>query len=247
MNRFVSMLRTGRQILAFDPSGRGRAAEVFGDLAKARRVSVVVPGVGTELLSFERTQLRYSAPVGMAKALHRRMHTARPKLPSATIAWADYAAPRGVGVDAATGELAERGALRLNALVRALPATATVALMCHSYGSVVCGVAGKDAPARVTDIAVAGSPGMRADEAADLGTEARVWAMQAEHDWIADVPHLDFGGLGHGADPMSPAFGARRLATEGASGHTGYFVPGSGSLRNLAAIGTGDYSSTTRL
>ncbi|MDK1473965.1 alpha/beta hydrolase [Streptomyces sp. 549] len=247
MNRFLSMLRDGRQILAFDPSGRGRAAEVFGDLGTARRVSVVVPGVDTELLTFERTQQRYSAPVGMAQALHRSERAARPGLPSATIAWADYRAPRGVGVDAATGGLAEQGAQRLNALLRALPGGSTVALMCHSYGSVLCGVAGREAPARVTDIAVAGSPGMRAEQVSELGTRARVWAMRAEHDWIADVPHLEFGGLGHGTDPVSPGFGARRLSTEGATGHTGYFRPGSGSLRNLAAIGTGDYTLTTRL
>ncbi|MGW3375488.1 alpha/beta hydrolase, partial [Streptomyces hydrogenans] len=31
--------------VAFDPTGTGRAAEVLGDLERARRVSVVVPGV----------------------------------------------------------------------------------------------------------------------------------------------------------------------------------------------------------
>ena len=55
MHRLESMLTAGRQILSFDPSGDGRAAEVFGDLTKARRVSVVVPGVDTNLSTFERT------------------------------------------------------------------------------------------------------------------------------------------------------------------------------------------------
>ncbi len=43
MHRFTSMLGPQRQILAFDPTGRGRAAEVFGDLRDARRVSVSSP------------------------------------------------------------------------------------------------------------------------------------------------------------------------------------------------------------
>ena len=247
MNRFKSLLDDKRQILVFDPTGRGRAAEVFGDLEKADRVSVVVPGVDTELLTFERTQLKYTAPVGMAQAVYDRSRSAAPKVRTATIAWADYTAPRGVGVSAATGDLAEEGAQRLNALVRALPRGATVTLMCHSYGSVVCGVAGPKSPGRVTDVVVAGSPGMRLGNAAELGGQRRLWAMRADGDWIADIPHLNFGGIGHGDDPAEPGFGAHRLATRGAAGHKAYFEPNTGSLANLAAIGTGSYGSATSL
>lgn len=55
LDRFRSLLKGGRQILAFDPSGKGRAAEVFGNLDRAARVSVVVPGVDTHLLTLERS------------------------------------------------------------------------------------------------------------------------------------------------------------------------------------------------
>ncbi len=44
MHRYESLLGEGRQILAFDPTGSGRVAEVFGNLATARRVSVVCTG-----------------------------------------------------------------------------------------------------------------------------------------------------------------------------------------------------------
>lgn len=247
MNRFASLLKAGRQLLAFDPSGRGRAAEVFGDLSTARRISVVVPGVDTDLLTFERTRLKYTAPVGMAQALHAGQSRPGGDEGTATIAWADYGAPRGVGTDAATGESARKGSERLNRMVGALPGAATVALMCHSYGSVVCGLAAHEAPERVTDIAVAGSPGVRADRAADLeGGNIRLWAAQATDDWIAEIPHLELGGLGHGPDPAARRFGARLLSTEGVTGHTGYFVPGSTTLRSLAALGTGDYGSVAR-
>ncbi|MFC9143033.1 alpha/beta hydrolase [Streptomyces bacillaris] len=243
MHRFRSMLAKDRQILAFDPSGRGRAAEVFGDLDRASRVSVVVPGVDTELLTLERTRRVNSAPVGMAKSLYGAERAASPGTRTAVIAWADYTAPAGLGVDAMLGGLAAEGAVRLNALVGALPGTSTVSLFCHSYGSVVCGVAAGKAPRRVADIAVAGSPGMRAESAARLDTDARIWAMRDRDDWIEDVPHLEFGGIGHGADPVDPAFGARLVSAAGASGHSGYFEPGTESLGNLAAIAVGAYGS----
>ncbi|NJP99549.1 hypothetical protein HCK00_03075 [Streptomyces sp. PLAI1-29] len=241
--RYASLLRPGRQILAFDPTGPGRVAEVFGDLTAARRVSVVVPGVDTEVVTFERSRGPYSAPVGMARALHSAERAAAPGVRTAVIAWADYTAPAGIGMDAAAGRLAARGALGLTALVRALPGTAKVALFCHSYGSVVCGVAARSLPPRVTDIAVAGSPGMRAERVSDLGGHARVWATRDTGDWIEDVPNLELGALGHGVDPVSPGFGARRLSAEGAFGHAGYFVPGTASLENFARVGVGDLAA----
>ncbi|WP_455356267.1 alpha/beta hydrolase [Streptomyces sp. SYSU K217416] len=244
-HRIESLLRGGRQILSFDPTGAGRAAEVFGDLDRAERVSVVVPGVDTNLLTFEKTRRRYAAPVGMAQSLYAAERSASPRTRTAVIAWADYTAPVGLGMDAAIGRLAADGAERLASLVGALPGRPSVALFCHSYGSVVCGVAAAELPARVTDIAVAGSPGMRVEKAAELGTRARVWAMRDADDWIGDVPYLAVGGLGHGADPVTPAFGARILSADGATGHAGYFEPHTGSLANLARIGVGSYATVT--
>ncbi|MEU3752300.1 alpha/beta hydrolase [Streptomyces olivoreticuli] len=239
MHRFESLMDGGRQILAFDPTGAGRVAEVTGDLDRAERVSVVVPGVDTNVLTFEKTQRAYTAPVGMARSLYAAEQKASPGTRTAVIAWADYTSPAGVGMDAATGKLATEGALRLRALVRALPGSAPVSLFCHSYGSVVCGVAVRDMSPRVTDVAVAGSPGMRADHVSELRTSARIWAMRDPDDWIQGVPHLEVGGLGHGADPVSAGFGARLLSSRGAEGHAGYFEPGTTSLANFAGIGVG--------
>ncbi|RKN75588.1 hypothetical protein D7231_09245 [Streptomyces klenkii] len=239
MHRFESLRQDGRQILAFDPTGDGRVAEVIGDLDRAQRVSVVVPGVDTNLLTFEKSQRAYSAPVGMARSLYDAERKAAPGTRTAVIAWADYTSPAGVGMDAATGKLAAEGALRLRAAVRALPGDSRVALVCHSYGSVVCGVAARELSPRVTDVAVAGSPGMRAEHVSELRTSARIWAMRDPDDWIQGVPHLEVGGLGHGADPVSQGFGARVLSARGAEGHAGYFEPGTTSLANFAGIGVG--------
>ncbi|MER7764750.1 alpha/beta hydrolase [Streptomyces sp. NPDC097619] len=242
-HRLRSLLTGERRILAFDPTGSGLVAEVFGDLDTADRVSVIVPGADTDLLTFERTARRYTAPVGMAESLLEAEKAAAPGLRTAVIAWAGYTTPDGVGMDAATGRLAVNGARRLGALIGALPGHGPVALFCHSYGSVVCGVAARRLPPRVTDLSVAGSPGMRAGSAAALRTTARVWAVRDSGDWIADVPYLEFGGLGHGADPVDPDFGSRVLAADGARGHTGYFTPGTLSLDNFAKIGTGSFGS----
>ncbi|KUN28727.1 hypothetical protein AQJ23_07270 [Streptomyces antibioticus] len=243
MHRYEALMADPRHILAFDPEGSGRVAEVFGNLTKAERISVVVPGVDTDLLTFQRTYRKYSAPVGMAKSLYAAEKAASPSVRTAVIAWADYTAPGGIGLDSATGVRAAEGAIRLNRLVRALPGRAPVSLFCHSYGSVVCGVAARELPERVADIAVAGSPGMRVEKASHLHTSAQVWAMRDADDWIQDVPYLELGGLGHGADPVSSAFGARVLSAADAKGHSGYFEPGTESLLNFAEIGVGAYRS----
>ncbi|GAB2841974.1 alpha/beta hydrolase family protein [Streptomyces deserti] len=243
MHRFEALMGSGRRILAFDPEGSGRVAEVFGDLRRAERVSVVVPGVDTDLLTFQRTHRKYSAPAGMAESLYAAERAASPATRTAVIAWADYTAPSGLGMDAATAMRAEVGAVRLNAMLRGLPGVSPVSLFCHSYGSVVCGLAARTLPGRVADIAVAGSPGMRVEQVSQLRTTAHVWAMRDADDWVQDVPYLEVGGLGHGADPVSAGFGARVLSARGAEGHSGYFVPGTESLANFAEIGVGAYDA----
>ncbi|WP_411078857.1 alpha/beta hydrolase [Streptomyces sp. cmx-18-6] len=232
--RYRSLAAPGRQILAFDPRGRGQVAEVFGDLRSAHRVSVVVPGSDNDAGTFDREVAAHGAPPGMARTLHT---AAGPG--TAVIAWAGYTTPVGVGVDAATGRLAEAGAGRLTRLARGLIADGLPepAVFCHSYGSVVCGLAASRLPA--SDLVVLGSPGMRADDVEALRTRARVWAAKDPTDWIDDVPSVRFAGLGHGADPTDPAFGARRIPANDAQGHTGYFAPGTDSLRAFAAIARG--------
>lgn len=232
--RYRSLAAPGRQILAFDPRGRGQVAEVFGELRSARRVSVVVPGSDIDAGTFDRRDDVYGTPAGMAKSLYAQSGPG-----SAVIAWAGYTTPVGVGLDAATGDLAEAGADRLARFTAGLTADALPepAVFCHSYGSVVCGLA---APRlRATDLVVLGSPGMRADNVGELHTRARVWAAKDATDWIDQVPNVRFAGLGHGNDPADPHFGARRVPAREAEGHTGYFVPGTDSLRAFAAIAEG--------
>lgn len=125
-DRYTSLLAGHRQILAFDPTGDGHIAEVLGDLRTATHVAVVVPGVATDLADFERDDAkRYAATAGMARALYGAERLDRPDARTAVIAWAGYTAPDGLGLEASTGTLAARGAVRLESLLAALPAAAT--------------------------------------------------------------------------------------------------------------------------
>ncbi|MFD9515841.1 alpha/beta hydrolase [Streptomyces sp. NPDC059979] len=233
--RYASLAAPDRQILAFDPRGRGQVAEVFGDLEQAEHVSVIVPGADNDATTHDARRKPHTGPAGMARALRSATGGS-----SAVVAWTGYTTPVGVGLDAADGRLAEAGAARLARFTAGLDAVGAPdpALFCHSYGSVVCGLAARHTDA--TDVVAYGSPGMRAGTAAALRTGARVWAARGPSDWIADVPNVAFAGIGHGADPTSAAFGARRVPAADVQGHAGYFTPGTQSLAAFAAIATGD-------
>ncbi|MFI1068038.1 MULTISPECIES: alpha/beta hydrolase [Streptomyces] len=244
--RYASLAAPDRQILAFDPRGRGQVAEVFGDLERAEHVAVIVPGSDNDAATYDAPRKPYTGPAGMARALREAAGTAPATGkgtptggPVAVVAWIGYTTPVGVGLDAADGRLARAGAARLARFTAGLDAVGAPdpVLFCHSYGSVVCGLAARHTDA--SDIVAFGSPGMRAETASALRTGARVWAARGPSDWIADVPNVEFAGIGHGADPVSEAFGARRVPAADVQGHTGYFMPGTQSLAAFAAIANG--------
>ncbi|MFB8236493.1 alpha/beta hydrolase [Kitasatospora purpeofusca] len=251
-NDVQSLLAAGRQILAFDPRGRGLLTEVWGDLGTADRIAVLVPGSDADLGHFDQAVEPLRSPAGMARALYEEEHRQAPGSRTAVVAWTGYVTPSGLGPDAVTSRLADVGAPRLRRLLAGLKETtrpqAPPALFCHSYGSVVCGTAAPDIPRAatspadtggVTDMVVFGSPGMGVESRSELGGGVRVWATRNETDWIGNVPYLEVGGLGHGADPTSVDFGSERLSSARSSGHNGYFATGTDSLYNFAAVALG--------
>ncbi|MFC1416363.1 alpha/beta hydrolase [Streptacidiphilus cavernicola] len=247
----TKLLIPGRQFLVFDPRGRGLVAEVYGDLGTAQRVSVLVPGSDMDLQHFDRSDTTdpLKGAAGMGQALRAEEQRVSPGTSTAVIAWSGYVTPVGLGADAATARLAQAAAPRLARLLDGLaltshPTTAP-ALFCHSYGSVVCGLTAPHvhAPQGVTDMVVFGSPGMDVPDAAALGDRVRLWATARNPgDWIGNVPYLEVAGLGHGADPTDPAFGAHVIASTGAEGHNGYLTAGTASLRNFADIALDRYT-----
>lgn len=230
-----------QHLLGFDASGPGEAVEVLGNLATARRVVILVPGSDTSLATF--TTRGSASPQGGARALAAQARRLHPGARLAVLAWLGYRTPSLLSPAVLTSGNAGQGAQALRPLVISLAGHGDqVALLCHSYGSVVCGLAAPQLP--VTDIAVYGSPGMDASSVRSLHTTARVWAGRDAGDWIRDVPHVRLLGIGFGADPTAPSFGARRFGC-GGDGHSGYLQPGSVSLRNLAYIALGEPAKVT--
>jgi hypothetical protein len=245
-----------RRLLSFDARGSGRAIEVFGDLAHADRVAVLVPGSDTSLDTYERFRAgaaalhdRLTRQTG-AGAGSRTAVVAGAGSRTAVVAWLGYTTPGTISTTAITPSRADEAAPDLREFISTLRAVtgpeAHVTLLCHSYGTVVCGRAAPGLD--VDDLVLLGSPGTGVDSAADLHTRARVGAGRGADDWVADVPHVSadlFGTtVGFGADPMSRSFGAHVFAT-GRGGHSDYFTPDSASLTNLARIVLGDTRSVT--
>ncbi|KAA9379782.1 hypothetical protein F5972_09065 [Microbispora cellulosiformans] len=226
-----AMADPARHFLSFDSRDGGRAAEMFGDLARADRIAVIVPGSGTGLDTYG---LLRGGSMRLQRALGNR---------GTVVAWLGYRTPSTVSLAAATPGLADEAAPALRAFVRdlaGLKPAARVSLLCHSYGAVVCGraVHGLD----VADVVLYGSPGAGVDDTAAMGTRAAVWAARGTGDWVGRLPHaavrLPFGTVGLGADPVDPRFGARIFAA-GDGGHSDYLNDGSPALAAVARIVSG--------
>ncbi|RPK37868.1 alpha/beta hydrolase family protein [Streptomyces sp. NBC_01260] len=221
-----------RRFLLFDGRDGGRTAEVFGDLAQAERIAVLVPGADTNLDRYWRLR-------NDSVALRRKLG---PK--AAVVAWLGYETPATVSPAALTTRRADAAAPGLarfaDGLHTARPA-ARISLLCHSYGSVVCARAAPGLRG-VAALVLYASPGTGAGNVRALHTRAAVWAGRGADDWVARIPHtrlsLPFVSIGFGRDPMSKEFGARTFDA-GTGGHSDYLKPGSLSLRNLARIVSG--------
>ncbi|MBN9113139.1 MAG: hypothetical protein J0I34_30680 [Pseudonocardia sp.] len=209
------------RVLGCDPAGRGLAVVAVGDPDSARSVAVIVPGSDMDLHTIAK-------PLSWARALRA---ASGPE--TAVVVWIGYTTPQGLGIDAASGALARAGAPALDAFVDGLRAP-HVTVVAHSYGTVVAALAAPHLDA--DDLVLLGSPGVRADDVADLHTRAHVHAARADADWMKWVPSIELGDLGHGTDPTSSSFGATLLPTAGVTAHDGYLTPGTASLAAVAAV-----------
>jgi hypothetical protein len=235
------------RLLAYDPRGDGKIVEVFGDLATARQVVVIIPGSGwtlPKILSGRGAGPGRADPISGARALLAEIRGQAPAAQVAVVVWLGYDAPENIDRQAARSERAVGGARALTRFVAGLPGQGRVILVGHSYGTVVAGRATAHSP-RVTDVVALASPGMDAGSVAGLHTRARVWAARAPGDPIAYVPHVRVWRYGHGGDPVDPGFGALVFRTGAMHGHGGYYAPGCESLINLARIALGRTAEVT--
>jgi hypothetical protein len=254
-------LQEDRQILLFDPVGDGRVVEVFGDLASASPIAVVVPGAGNQLTSFSQGEGGFRQNAADLFAAASDLGGAG----VATIAWLGYDPPD--GIDATLKSAARDGAASLGLFLQGIDpqSDSSITVVAHSYGSVLAGLAAGSG-IEADNLVFIGSPGTTLDHAdnANLRPGGRVWAALARNDPIgvavspselpaAWVPPsvapawfmfdlVDDGAeeLWHGTGPTTDGFGALQITTDGSSGHSDYFE--AGSLTNLARIVQGLYA-----
>ena len=135
----------------------------------------------------------------------------------------------------------------LTAFVASLDLTPeqSLTVVAHSFGSTVTGAALADCGLQVTDVVVAGSPGMTVDDLRELHlSQSHFFSEQAPGDAVAELGVF-------GAAPSGPTFGGTRMSTNApghprVEAHSEYFEAGSASLENIADVVTGHYSEVNR-
>ena len=232
-----TLLSTGGDILVYRPQLQHYAL-LFGDLEAAAHVAVVVPGVG------DGTNLcRDWIPDAI------NLYEASDS--TAVVLWKGYDNPVDVLAAAAgsieCGDDLAAAAYDLTEFVATLELDPgqSLTVIAHSFGSIVLGAALADAGLEVTDVVVAGSPGMTVEELRQLHLEqSHFFSEQAPGDAIAEL------GI-FGASPTSPKFGGTRMSTNApehptVAAHSHYFDPGSTALENMVDVVTGQYDDIVR-
>ncbi|WP_240351549.1 alpha/beta hydrolase [Streptomyces olivoreticuli] len=253
-------------LLGFDPEGKGDGKIIIanGNPDTADHTAVYVPGTGTDLGGIE-------GNIGRSEKLWRESHRVAPGDKVSTITWFDYDAPRSaypgdkgdILPEAMSDQYAEKAGPVLRQFLdgnRAAHQNATgdaahTTVIGHSYGSTVIGDAAKsgsfqDSPMAADDVVVAGSPGMQAKRAADLGIDPHhMWAMKGggSDNFVREGGRL----VGLGDDwtiPTDKSFGANVMKSD-AKDHGGFWdengEKASVSLKNQARVIVGRYGDVT--
>ncbi|GAA1299872.1 hypothetical protein GCM10009647_014920 [Streptomyces sanglieri] len=242
-------------LLGFDPTGLGDGKVILanGNPDRADHVGVYVPGTfaGIESIGGDGDA---HGDLGRSERLWAESHRLTPGQNVSTITWLDYNAPDSIVPEATRGQYADEGGPRLHDFLRGNGAAqqsaddtrAHTTVIGHSYGSTVVGVAAQSGswndPGAADDFVFAGSPGVQADHAADLGAGAdHVWAMGAPWDDQVVRQGGRLMGLGdNGVIPTDESFGGNVMESD-SGGHTGFFDDDSLSIRNQAAVVAGQY------
>jgi pimeloyl-ACP methyl ester carboxylesterase len=232
-----TILSSGADILVYRPQLQHYAL-LFGDLETAEHVAVFIPGVGDGSNLCEEW-------IPDARNLYEASTS------TAVVLWKGYDNPADV-MAAATGSIQctddlATAAHDLTDFVASLDLEPeqSLTVIAHSFGSIVTGAALADAGLVVTDVVVAGSPGMTVEGLRQLHLEqSHFFSEQAPGDAIAELGVF-------GTQPASPKFGGTRMSTNAPDhppvvAHSRYFEPGSAALENMADVVTGHYSDILR-
>jgi hypothetical protein len=239
-------------LLGFQPAADGadaRAVVAISNPDTADNVAILVPGTTSDVAGI-------GGNIDRMADLQAQAETIPGSGDTSAIVWLGYDAPDSIFPDALGAGYAKDGAEDLREFTLGLREShqgpdARVTMIGHSYGSTVVGTA--DALAgqglAVDDIIAMGSPGMGyesaerqgwfdsplVDDTSDMHIDAdHFWAGAARDDVVSYTEV-------HGNSPVDWSFGGQRITTDGASGHSDYWNPGTESLRNQAYIVTGNY------
>lgn len=209
------------------PAGEGGLILVFGELDTSAAMTTIIPGVGS------------SNPGDWAGYAQRTEQLARATGGAAAL-WIDYRAPSSL-VAATSTAPASHGAGNLRefqAEVRRRRARAgneaPIAVLAHSYGTVVAGHAARGPGLDTDALILMGSPGIGANHASEVNIKSdrpRLVATTSPEDPIGLTVGTRYGA--HGPDPADPQFGAEVWPAAG--DHSGYWAdPGfSARLRGV--------------
>lgn len=228
-------------LLGYGPPGPGNSPDAtvvasIGNPDTADNVGIYVPGTGSDLSNI-------GGSIDRVDDLRAQADMIPGSGDNATIVWLGYDAPDGLWA-ARKGSYAAEGAEDLRSFTEGLRESsqnpdARVTIIGHSYGSTVIGHADslEGRGLAVDDIVVMGSPGLGVNSVDELHIDGgSFWAGMADNDSIRFTPR----GI-HGTNPVNEGYGGQRIDTGDASGHSGYWEPGSESLRNQAYIMTGNH------
>ncbi len=245
-------------LLGFDPTGLddGKVILANGNPDEADHVAVYVPGTHAGLEKIGEGDDH--GDLGRGETLWAESSKLAPGQNVSTITWLDYNAPDSIVPQASSGKYAEEGGPRLYDFLQGSRAaheelsgnSAHTTVLGHSYGSTVVGVSAQSGSWRdseaVDDYMFAGSPGVQADRAADLGVGAdHVWAMGGPGDdqFVRQGGRLM--GLGDNSIiPTDESFGGNVMKSD-SGGHSGFWDTdghnASLSLENQARVIAGRY------
>lgn len=227
-------------LLGYQAPGAGNSPDArviasIGNPDTADNVAVYVPGTGTDLGNIGGSLDRVDDLRAQADMIPGAGDTAG-------VVWLGYDAPDTIPNAIGAG-YARDGAPDLRDFTAGLREAsqnpdARTTVIGHSYGSTVVGYADSGSGHNglgVDDVIVMGSPGMGVGHVNQLHTDNNhFWAGAAGNDVVTYTEV-------HGNSPVDWSFGGQRISTDGASGHSAYWEPGTESLRNQAYILTGNY------
>lgn len=234
-------------LLGFDTEKNGRAIVANGNPDTAAHTAVYVPGTTSNLGAI-------GGDVERMTELWRESDAMSGGKEVSTITWLGYDAPQSVVKDAPFRHYADDGAPAFNQFMDGLNVANSTdsgghhTAIGHSYGTTLIGSAARQGELNADDVVFAGSPGVQVGEASQMDVpKGHVWNEEAEDDPVPDLGRFGHGGSqwhmggGVGIIPSDELFGANQMSTDGSEGHSEYWVRDTDSLRNQAAVVTGQY------